>query len=184
MVAARNYIGPRSKAVTSCFPCEFLTHRNGQSYCRHEPMNGAHIGRTGGTYETPPDCPLLPAARLALLVDLARTVCRKCGRTVEKARECYAIPTCFACLPPPPPLPVHTFGTIEEPAIRTMMLGDMLSEPTATPGEHVTVELGDGGWLVRLGTGDASLAGNSKLTMRHVEDRRKRASAATTGAPS
>ena len=34
-------------------------------------MNGAHIGRTGGTYETPPTCPLLPAARLALAKALA-----------------------------------------------------------------------------------------------------------------
>jgi hypothetical protein len=28
-----------------------------------------------------------------------------CGRDVEPARHCYAIPTCYACLPPPAPLP-------------------------------------------------------------------------------
>lgn len=31
-------------------------------------------------------------------------VCRSCGGPVEKARECYAIPTCYMCLPPPEPL--------------------------------------------------------------------------------
>jgi len=35
--------------------------------------------------------------------------CRQCGKPVEKLRECYAIPVCYACLPPPPPLPrIHT----------------------------------------------------------------------------
>ncbi len=32
--------------------------------------------------------------------------CASCGEPVEKVRWCYAIPTCFACLPPPPPLEV------------------------------------------------------------------------------
>jgi hypothetical protein len=32
--------------------------------------------------------------------------CRSCGEPVEPARRCYAIPTCYACLPPPEPLPV------------------------------------------------------------------------------
>ena len=27
--------------------------------------------------------------------------CRECGKPCEKARWCYAIPTCYACLPPP-----------------------------------------------------------------------------------
>lgn len=31
--------------------------------------------------------------------------CRQCGKRVEASREVYAIPTCFACLPPPMPLP-------------------------------------------------------------------------------
>ncbi len=30
--------------------------------------------------------------------------CRMCGKQVEKQRICYAVPTCYACLPPPPPL--------------------------------------------------------------------------------
>jgi hypothetical protein len=37
--------------------------------------------------------------------DLVRCAC--CGREVEEARRCYASPTCYACLPPPEPLPVR-----------------------------------------------------------------------------
>ena len=33
--------------------------------------------------------------------------CRQCGKPTEPARHCYATPVCFACLPPPPPLPVR-----------------------------------------------------------------------------
>jgi hypothetical protein len=33
--------------------------------------------------------------------------CHQCGKTVEKERECYATPVCYACLPPPEPLPVR-----------------------------------------------------------------------------
>lgn len=32
--------------------------------------------------------------------------CVQCDKPVEEARECYAHPTCYACLPPPEPLPV------------------------------------------------------------------------------
>jgi uncharacterized protein YeaO (DUF488 family) len=32
--------------------------------------------------------------------------CASCRRPVEPARHCYAIPTCYACLPPPEPLPI------------------------------------------------------------------------------
>ncbi len=35
-----------------------------------------------------------------------RPLCNGCGKPVEEARYCYAIPTCYACLPPPPELPV------------------------------------------------------------------------------
>ena len=96
-VVARDYIGPLTKAVTTCFPCEFLTHRGGQSYCRHEPMNGAHIGRTGGTYETPPTCPLLPAARLALA---RRIVAEADGTTVAAlaADECPGKGRCHGAM--------------------------------------------------------------------------------------
>ncbi len=31
-------------------------------------------------------------------------LCRTCGQPVETERRCFAIPTCFACLPPPPPI--------------------------------------------------------------------------------
>jgi hypothetical protein len=32
--------------------------------------------------------------------------CKQCGGVAEEARRCYATPVCFACLPPPAPLPV------------------------------------------------------------------------------
>lgn len=32
--------------------------------------------------------------------------CVKCNLFVEESREVYAIPTCYACLPPPEPLPI------------------------------------------------------------------------------
>jgi hypothetical protein len=35
-----------------------------------------------------------------------RPVCAQCGKPVEEERRCYAIPTCYACLPPPEPLTV------------------------------------------------------------------------------
>lgn len=36
-------------------------------------------------------------------------ICRSCRRrAVERARHCYAIPTCYVCLPPPAPLPIAT----------------------------------------------------------------------------
>ena len=34
------------------------------------------------------------------------TACTECGKPVEEARRSYARPVCFACLPPPEPLPV------------------------------------------------------------------------------
>lgn len=41
------------------------------------------------------------------LLDMnAPRYCTTCGKPVERARRCYATPTCYACLPPPRPLPV------------------------------------------------------------------------------
>lgn len=34
--------------------------------------------------------------------------CHQCGKGVEPERFVYAVPTCFACLPPPEPIPVVT----------------------------------------------------------------------------
>lgn len=36
----------------------------------------------------------------------AGAACRSCGKPAEEAREVYAIPTCYACLPPPEALTV------------------------------------------------------------------------------
>lgn len=32
--------------------------------------------------------------------------CVQCRGAVEEVRVCYAYPTCYACLPPPEPLPI------------------------------------------------------------------------------
>lgn len=32
--------------------------------------------------------------------------CRECKKKVEPVRRCWAIPMCYDCIPPPPPLPV------------------------------------------------------------------------------
>jgi hypothetical protein len=37
--------------------------------------------------------------------------CRECGAPCPRMRWCYAIPMCFACLPPPPPIPVLSWPT-------------------------------------------------------------------------
>ncbi len=116
--------GPKLTIVGSCDGCPHLRSepRSTLGVDHHVPTcahparadGGLIFARGRGPYPTPDDCPELAAARLDLLVDLARTVCRRCGKTVEPQRECYAIPTCFACLPPPPPLPVLPFPSDEE----------------------------------------------------------------------
>jgi hypothetical protein len=35
-----------------------------------------------------------------------RPTCRKCGKKVERERECYAVPLCYECLPPPDPIDI------------------------------------------------------------------------------
>jgi hypothetical protein len=37
--------------------------------------------------------------------------CKQCGGVVEEERRCYATPVCFACLPPPKPLPIAKFAS-------------------------------------------------------------------------
>lgn len=36
----------------------------------------------------------------------AKVQCKQCGGNLEKERADWATPVCFACLPPPAPLPV------------------------------------------------------------------------------
>lgn len=36
-------------------------------------------------------------------------LCADCRRPVEPTRRCYAIPTCYDCLPPPPLLTIAEF---------------------------------------------------------------------------
>ena len=175
--------GPRLTITASCEGCCHLTRRTIRNdslrwivqTCAHPDFpRGYWIARIKEKPVPPDDgCPELPAARLALLVDLARTICRKCGRTVEPERECYAIPTCFACLPPPPPLPVHLIGKIDEQQIGAMKVGDRLSEITEAPGEPITVDACEAGWLVRLGIGGVTLAKSARRAMVYVRNRRR-----------
>ncbi len=41
-----------------------------------------------------------PSRALRAILAVPR-VCRTCGRCVEPLRRCFAIPTCYTCLPPP-----------------------------------------------------------------------------------
>lgn len=51
-------------------------------------------------------CNITDEGRAALVAPVR---CRNgCGRAVEEARVCYATPVCYACLPPPAPLPIAT----------------------------------------------------------------------------
>lgn len=124
--------GPTLAIVGDCAGCSHWRNFARDDACAHPDGKRDRIPDRAGT---PAWCPRLSAARLALLADLARTVCRRCGATVEPERECYAVPTCYACLPPPPRMPVHTFGEIDESTIRTMVVGDRLSEFTAASGD-------------------------------------------------
>ncbi len=36
--------------------------------------------------------------------------CKQCGKACEPQRWVYAVPTCYACLPPPPPIETFTFA--------------------------------------------------------------------------
>lgn len=42
------------------------------------------------------------------------TLCERCSRPIEEARRCYVHPVCYACLPPPEPLPVEPLPSDEE----------------------------------------------------------------------
>lgn len=105
--------GPRLTITGACGECRHLdpakTWIGGKRklFCAEPSLLGRVPRMIGGPQRaTPAWCPEMGRARIALFADLVRTLCRGCGRTVEPERECYAIPTCFACLPPPPPLPV------------------------------------------------------------------------------
>jgi len=51
-------------------------------------------------------CPLCAAPVRAAYFTPSTPNCHSCGRPVEEQRRCYAVPTCYGCLPPPPPLGV------------------------------------------------------------------------------
>lgn len=41
---------------------------------------------------------------LRKLLDTPGMSCQTCRGPVEPERKCFAVPTCFKCLPPPPPM--------------------------------------------------------------------------------
>lgn len=72
--------------------------------------------------------------------------CRSCGKPVEVSRRCYAHPVCYACLPPPPPLPAATSegawrpiatAPREEVAIFWVVEKDPKDLPTDTSGNRI-----------------------------------------------
>lgn len=63
--------------------------------------------------------------------------CVECGVYVEKARECYAQPTCYECLPPPEPLliaPAPAAPTDEWTTILELGPGDIFETPSGNRG--------------------------------------------------
>lgn len=109
MTADRN--GPALAIVGDCAGCKHLRTdvpispgRPKHAACVHPSRaNGGLIfAPARGPYPMPNDCPEIAPARRAL----AHTICHRCGKTLETERECYVTPTCYACLPPPAPLPV------------------------------------------------------------------------------
>jgi len=47
-------------------------------------------------------------------------ICKQCGKhEVEDERVCYATPVCYACLPPPSPLPVRVLKVLKPAPIKT-----------------------------------------------------------------
>ena len=119
--------GPTLAIVGSCEGCRHCRIHNGALRCMGTKERRA---LTGLRLRAPEWCPEMGRARGALLVSLASTLCRKCGRTVEPERECYAIPTCFACLPPPPPMTVlPSFAAWQEKQEREAATADECSAP-------------------------------------------------------
>lgn len=45
---------------------------------------------------------------LCMACGIDQGICRQCGGQVPRARWCYATPTCYTCLPPPPPIQTAT----------------------------------------------------------------------------
>ena len=43
------------------------------------------------------------------------TACKQCGQPVEPMREAWATPVCFACVPPPDPMPERAYDDGSHP---------------------------------------------------------------------
>lgn len=94
----------------------------------------------------------------------AEALCVECGRPVEAPRRCYAQPTCYACLPPPEPLPV-------------IPVPDSIRETSSPQAEAILAALRSHKHLVAVAkptyaehlAGKLGLAGNNRLTVARVE---------------
>lgn len=77
------------------------------------------------------------------------TRCESCGGAVEKARHVYAHPTCYKCLPPPPPIPVVTVDRARRHITQTMRPGWTYDgESYFNDAIALMVARMDGGWCV------------------------------------
>lgn len=59
------------------------------------------------------------------------TRCVECGEPVELGRECYALPTCYTCLPPPLPMQIAIAHEMQQRKLETMypegLIGELLN---------------------------------------------------------
>ncbi len=84
----------------------------------------------------PEDVAPAPGECLPVTLTVGEHACVVCGQRVEPARECYAIPHCYGCLPPPESLPVQssveTFAKYRQALAKIKQYEDA-AQPTPTP---------------------------------------------------
>lgn len=72
--------------------------------------------------------------------------CARCGGPVEPQRHCYAIPTCYRCLPPPDPIPVAPWPPLHEDSTEPSL--DLDVEPV-NGAFHVGLTFSEAEWRER-----------------------------------
>ena len=76
------------------------------------------MGQPGEIRSCPPGLGDCTSPTPGTAAETSPTFC-SCGNPVEPSREVYAIPTCYACLPPPEPLPhIHRQPSPPRPRLR------------------------------------------------------------------
>lgn len=86
-------------------PYEQLQRIRHQMRARHRAA-GQFSSTEIGLPDSPRDFDYVWSSPRAYWIALAKRPRCECGRMVPRARACYAIPTCYVCLPRPEPLPV------------------------------------------------------------------------------